>query len=300
MRNPLKDKNGYYSIFRVIAVVIVLVLVGYTVLGGIKSVPSGYKGVKLQFGQIVGEADEGLHFVVVWFGQDIVPMSIQTLKVSIADTSCGTVDMQEARIDVTVNYHIDAGFVKEIFRSLRLDWENRVIVNNVQQALKATTAKFRAEELLSKREEVRLNFYNALQSKMNQYHITIEEVQLEDIQFSEAFTRAIEEAATAEQNAIRERNQLEVIRYQQEQAIIKKEAEAKMMRIEAEAYANATVTRAMADSEAIRVVAEQIANNPDYLTKISIEQWDGKLPYYYGGGAAIPFINIGNGTIPVG
>jgi len=151
---------------------------------------------------------------------------------------------------------------------------------------------FKAEELLQKREAVKIMFLDTLRSRLAQYHIVVIDVQLEDYQFSEAFNKAIDDKVTAEQQALAEKNRLDLIRYQQEQQIIIKEAEAEMMRIQAEAYANATLTKAQADAEAIRMLNEYLATNPEYLYYLYLLKWNGELPYFYGSDVPIPFFEI--------
>jgi regulator of protease activity HflC (stomatin/prohibitin superfamily) len=293
MKNPLRNKNGDWSLYRIIPIIIFLVLLGGTLLLGIRTVPSGYKGVKTQFGQIIGTADEGINWVNIWFGQDIVCMDLQIHKVTLGNLSCGTNDMQEVLTTISINYYIDSGYVEEIYRTLRTDWESRVIINNMQQSLKGATSSFKAEELLQRREAVKVMFLETLREKLTPYHITVLDVQLENFEFSDAFNQAIENKVTNEQNALAEKNKLEVIRYQQEQQIIIQEAEATMLKIQAEAYANSTLTRALADSEAIRMVSEQLKVSPEYLYYLFLMQWDGKLPIYWASdGSPIPFIDI--------
>lgn len=220
-------------------------------------------------------------------------MDLQIHKVTLGNLSCGTNDMQEVTTTISINYYIESGFVEDIYRTLRTDFESRVIVNNMQESLKSTTSSFKAGELLQKREEVKIMFLNTLRVRLALYHITVIDVQLEDYQFSDAFNKAIDEKTTAEQNAQTEKNKLEIVRYQQEQQILIKEAEATMIKIQAEAYANATLTKALADSEAIRLVSEQLKVSPEYLYYLFLMQWDGKLPIYWASdGSPIPFLNI--------
>jgi regulator of protease activity HflC (stomatin/prohibitin superfamily) len=292
MRNPLKNKDGNWSIWKLVAIMAVIVVLVATMLLGLRTVPSGYIGVTTQFGQITGTATEGLHWVNMWLGQDIVLMDVQIHKVTLGNLSCGTNDMQEVLTTISINYYIDSGYVEEIYRTLRTDWESRVIINNMQQSLKGATSSFKAEELLQRREAVKLLFLETLREKLTPYHITVLDVQLENFEFSPAFNQAIENKVTNEQNALAEKNKLEVIRYQQEQQIMIKQAEATIMKIQAEAYANSTLTRAQADAEAIRMINEYLSVNPNYLYYLYLLKWDGALPYFYGSDVPIPFFEI--------
>ena len=102
-----------------------------------------------------------------------------------------------------------------------------------------------------------------------------------------AVKQAVDEKVTAEQEALKAKNELERIRYEAQQKVIQAEAEA-----------NATIARAQAEAEAIQLIHEQIAQNPEYLQYIYIMQWDGVLPTYYGG-EGLPFLMIPtNSTSP--
>jgi regulator of protease activity HflC (stomatin/prohibitin superfamily) len=298
MRNILKNKDGEWSIVRILIFVVLCMLLIGTAILGIRTVPSGYIGVSTQFGQITGTTGEGIHWVNPWFGQDIVNIDLQIHKAELANMSCGTNDLQEVMTTVSINYHIESGFVEDIYRTLRTDWETRVIINNMQESLKASVSSFKAEELLQKRDAVKILFLDTLRSRISQYHITVIDVQLENFEFSAKFNEAIENKVTAEQKANEEKNNLEIIRYQQEQEILKQEAQANMTRISADAYAYATLTKANADAQALQLIAQQLNVSPEYLQYLYLQQWDGKLPTYYGSGV-IPFFQLpSNSTSP--
>lgn len=298
LRNPLKDKKGEWSKIRIAIFVIVAVALLLTGVLGIRTVPSGYAGVTTQFGQITGTTGEGIYWVNPWFGQDVVNIDLQIHKAELANLSCGTNDLQEVTTTVSINYHVESGFIQDIYRTLRTDWETRVIVNNMQESLKASISSFKAEELLQKREAVKVLFLDTLRSRIDKYHITVIDVQLENFAFSAKFNEAIENKATAEQKALEEKNNLEIIRYQQEQEILKQQAQANMTKIAADAYAYATLTKANADAEALQLIAQKLNVSPEYLQYLYLQQWDGKLPTYYGSGI-IPFFQLPtNSTSP--
>jgi regulator of protease activity HflC (stomatin/prohibitin superfamily) len=299
MRNPLKTKKGDWSYPRIAITIIVSLLLLFTAILGIRTVPSGYIGVSTQFGQITGTTGEGIHWVNPWFGQDIVNIDLQIHKAELANLSCGTNDLQEVTTTVSINYKVEAGFAEDIFRTLRTDWESRVIINNMQESLKGSISNFKAEDLLQKREAVKILFLDTLRSRIDQYHITVIDVQLEDFQFSAKFHEAIENKATAEQKAQEEKNNLEIVRYQQEQEILKQQAQANMTRISADAYAYATLAKANADAEALQLIAQQLNVSPEYLEYLYLQRWDGQLPTYYGSGI-IPFFQIPNNSTSTG
>lgn len=286
--NPLKNKNGDYSLGRIILIVAMLVLVVSTLVLGVRPVPSNYVGVKTSWGQVVGEVDEGFHWVNVWLGEDIISVDGTMHNVTLSGLSCGTLSQQEVTTKATLIYRINTAYAQEVYRELRLDWEARVIITNIENSLKATTAQFQAPELLQKRETVVSQFRELLSSKLEPYHIVVVSVQLDDFQFTQEYYNQIEATNTAREKANQEKENLEIVRYQQEQEILKEQAKAQMMEIEAQAYANATITRAYADAEAVRIISEQMKVSPEYATYLYYQVWNGQLPYIVG--SDVPFI----------
>lgn len=216
---------------------------------GIRTVPSGYIGVKTRWGSIVGEEGEGFHWVNWILGENIISIDTQIHKIELANQSIGTNDQLEAWGTVALNYKLNETNVLEIYKTLRLDWEDRVILNNMQESLKGTTAHFRADEFLANRTQVKEMFESLLRERLAPYHIIVLDVQLENFRFSDAYQAQVNAKSTAEQAALEEKNNLEIVRYQQQQEILKQQANATMQKILAEATANATLTQAQADAE---------------------------------------------------
>jgi regulator of protease activity HflC (stomatin/prohibitin superfamily) len=300
MANIRKFVGNHKILIAIMLTILMIISVGTVVLG-IRTVPSGSKGVVTQWGSITGTVDEGFHWVNVWLGQDIVNLDCQIHKFEISNESIGTIDQQEAWGTVSINYQLEAGYVSDIYKTLRLEWEERVIVNNMRESLKSTTAQFKADEFLLKRDQVKVCFLNLLKERLEQYHIYVIDVQLENFQFSQQYQDQVNKRSLAEQKALEEQLNLEIIRYQQQQEILKKESEATMAKIQAQADANVTLTRANADAQKVLLEAQAQAESQRllnqqlteiYLHYLALRQWDGKLPYFWGSDSPIPFIDV--------
>lgn len=267
----------------VILIAIVLVSGILVTAGAIVIVPSGTRGVLLTWGQVSGIMDEGLHFIMPVM-QSVILMEV-TIQKAERPESTASADLQEVTTTLAVNYRLNPGFVDEIYLNLRQDYVTRVIQPNIEETIKATTAQFKAEELITKRAQVKLTFEEILSERLAPYHIEVLSVAVTDFQFSAQFTQAIESKVTAEQSALEAKNKLEQIRYEAQQQVI-----------QAEAYANATILRATADSEALRLRRQQL--DPQILQWLALEKWNGILPYFFGG-EAVPFLQIPtNSTAP--
>ena len=214
-------------------------------------------------------------------------MNIQIQK-AVATESTASSDLQEVTTTVAVNYRLRSDSVLTIYRDLRNDYETRVITPNIQEALKAATAKYVATELITERESVKDSFFNILKSKLSTYGIEVLSVSVTEFQFSPSFTQAIEAKVTAEQNALAAKNKLQQIEYEAQQQVIQATANATALVTIANANANATVISADATAQAVQIIQEQLT--PEYIQYLYAIGWDGKLPLYW--------VSDANGTAP--
>ena len=238
-------------------------------------VPSGYRGVLLTWGKVEDRIlQEGLNFKIP-FSQSVVLMNVQIQKTESVE-STATKDLQEVSTTVAVNYRLDPLYVNEIYKELRQDYVNRVIKPNIEESLKATTAMFRAEELITKRSVVKQTFDSILEERLSKFHIQVVAVSLTDFQFSESFSAAIEAKVTAEQQALVAKNELERIRYEAQQQIIQAEAEKNATIRRAEGEAVSKIIAANATARTIEIITAQLTD--EYLEYLLVEKWDGRLP----------------------
>ena len=285
--------------FRNIKIIILIaILVVSTIIvtaNTIKTVPAGYKGVLLNWGEAVGALDEGLHFVIP-IAQDIALMNTQIQKAESSESTASS-DLQEVTTTVAVNYRIDASRAMEIYKNFRHDYEIRIINPSIEEAIKASTAKYIATELVTKRDQVKDTFLNVLRDKLEEYGIVVLTVSVTDFQFSRSFNEAIEAKVTAEQKALEAQNKLEQIKYEAQQQIIQAEAQANATVTRAMGDANATIIAANANAEAIRIIQVQLT--PEYIEYLTVNGWNGELPIYWSGNGDMPFLIVPmNQTIP--
>jgi regulator of protease activity HflC (stomatin/prohibitin superfamily) len=268
----------------IIAVVGVAVLTQVTV-----RVPSGYRGVLLTFGKVEDTIlPEGLSFKMP-ITQSVVYMNVQLQKAESVEATV-TKDLQEVSTTVVVNFRLNPGLVNEIYQDLREDYVSRVIEPNIEESLKATTAFFRAEELITKRAEVKATFDDILKARLSKFNIDVVSVSLTDFQFSKTFSDAIEAKVVAEQDALQAKNKLEQIRYEAQQLIIQAEAQKNATIARALGDAQANIIEANATAEAIRRITEQMTD--EYALYLWLNQWDGKLPVVYTGDGQSLIIDI--------
>ena len=170
--------------------------------------------------------------------------------------------------------------VNRIYQTLGEDYAARIIAPTIQETVKGSTAKFVAEELITKREEAKAAIGDLISSTLIDRGLITEQVFITDFQFSEDFARSVELKVVAEQEALREKNILSRI-----------EVQAQSAEAEAIGIANANIAKAKGESEAILLIQSTLRESPDYLKWQAINKWNGKLPYAVGGGT-MPFIDI--------
>jgi regulator of protease activity HflC (stomatin/prohibitin superfamily) len=261
--------------------IVVLIIIGVVVASAVQIVDAGHRGVLLHWNAVdltVSPLSEGLHFVVP-FADSVVQMEIRTLKF-VKATSAASKDLQTVSTEITVNYHPAPNSVNTLYQGVGLDYENRIITPTVEEVVKQVTANYNAEELITKRPQVKSDIEADISSRLNEFNIVTEIVSITDFQFSALFAQAFESKVEAEQKAFKAENDLKRI-----------EVEARQHAAQAEGIAAANIAQANGEAEAIRIINEALSSNPQYLEWLKTQQWDGKLPLVVGEGGT-PFIAI--------
>ena len=272
---PMKPESKVKIGLGIITALVVLVVISQSVV----IVDAGHRGVVLYFGAVEDRVlPEGFSFITP-FVEQVIQMEVRTLKYE-ADASSSSQDLQIVSTVVALNYHLDPSVVDTIYQTLGEDYASRIIAPTIQESVKASTAKFVAEELITKREQAKARIGEEISGTLIERGIITEQVFITDFQFSADFARSVELKVVAEQEALREINILEKIKVQAQS----KEAEAI-------GIANANIAQAKGEAEAITIIQEQLRESPDYLKWQAINKWNGRLPYAMGGGA-LPFIDI--------
>src|SRR3990172_8570223 len=185
-----------------IAVVIAaLVLMG----GSTGIVGAGQRGVLLRFGAVTGAVkEEGLYFKVP-FAEQVVLMSTQIQKYT-APAGSSSKDLQVVTTEVTLNYQLNAASVGEIYRTMRLDYQDRVIQPFIQEAINSTTANFDAEQLITRRPQVKTELQDLITKRLAPLGIGVVELSITDFRFTQVFQDSIEAKVRAVQQALEAEN----------------------------------------------------------------------------------------------
>ena len=261
--------------------IIVLVIIGIIATSSVKIVDAGHRGVLLHWNAVdlaSPPLDEGLHFVVP-FQDEVINIEVRTLKYD-KESRSASKDLQTVQTTVTVNYHPDKESIHKLYKNLGLDYENRVIQPAIEETVKQVTANYNAEELITKRPQVKIDIEGSIRERLNQFDVITEVISITDFEFSPLFAKAIESKVEAEQNALKAENDLRRI-----------EVEARQQEAQSVGIANANIAEAKGEAEAIAIINDALASNPNYLEWLKTQAWDGKLPLVVGEGGT-PFIQI--------
>ncbi len=247
----------------------IVLIIASVIIGSLTTIPAGHRGVVIRFSAVTGTIlDQGLQ-VKLPFIESVVKMSVQTQKYE-TDSSAVTNDLQDVSTTIALNWRLDPGVADEVYRTLGLEYIERIAAPAVQETIKQITAQYNAEDLILRRDEVKNDITNSLSTRLLERGIITEALSITNFQFSETFTAAIESKVAAEQAVLEARNKLERIKVEAEQAeeAAKGEANARIAKAEGEAEYIQIVTGAqVAANEAI---AESL--NPEILQYILLDR----------------------------
>ncbi|HMT01167.1 MAG TPA: prohibitin family protein [Candidatus Absconditabacterales bacterium] len=233
-------------------------------------VQPGEKAFLVRLGAVSQTIYDNGFYLKLPFIERVVTMSIQTQKYQV-EADAASKDLQNIKTDVALNFRINPASVGALFQQVGTieDIAFKIIGPAIQETVKATTAKFTAEELITKRETVSSEMKTFMKTKLENFGIVVEDINIVNFNFSEDFDKAIESKVRAEQDALTEKNKLEQIKYEAQQAIEK-----------ARGASEATLLRAKAEAEAIRIQSQAIQQNggANYVNLKWIEKRNGQLP----------------------
>src|ERR671931_489285 len=305
MRNPFKRGGGgpdnpydrenprYYSTGRrsrslfpgsnklkILAALATFIFIITILAESVVIVQAGHRGVVLYLGAVENRVlGEGLHFIIP-FAEQVIQLEVRTLKFQ-AEATAASNDLQEVQTVIALNYHIDPNDSNVIYQQLGADYAERIIAPTIQESVKASVAKFNAEELITKRENAKAVIATAIRNTLSARNIVVETVFITDFSFSPAFASQIEQKVVAFQKYLTEQNNLRAIQVVANQTVV-----------QAQAQARSNVARDTGESQAIKVITEQLRQSPQYLQWQSINKWNGQMPYSLGGSGAFPFFQL--------
>ena len=253
---------------KTILIIIAAVIVGLIlILNCLTQVPTGHTGVVTTFGRVENVTlDAGIHAKLPW--QSVVKMDNRIQK-GTQTLSCFSADIQEVIIIYTINYQISKTNAMTIYSTIGTSYYDTIILPGINESVKMCTAQYTAEELVSNRSELAAAIQEELKERMEPYNIVIVESAIENMDFTDAFTQAVEAKQVAQQNKLRAETEAQ-------QKIVEAQAAADVRKIEADAAAYKVRVQAEAEAEANELLAKSLT--PEILSKMYYDSWNGVLP----------------------
>ena len=233
-------------------------------------VSAGNESVILRLGKVDRVLSSGFHLKIPLI-ESSVKYEIKTQKFEV-DATAASQDLQDVKTTIALNFNVISGKTGQLHNDIGRDYRVRIIEPIIQDVVKATTAKFNAEALITKRHEVKEKIETDLKDKLEKSYINVSSVSIVHFDFSQSFNSAIEAKVTAEQRALEAKNKLEQVKFEAEQR----------------------VSAATAEAEAIRIQAQAITQQggKEYVNLKAVEKWNGVLPTQMIPNATLPFINL--------
>ncbi len=265
-----------------------LSVIGLCVLvGSITSIPTGNTGVVVTFGHVEDYTlDAGIHFIAPW--RSVIKMDNRT-QLAECELSCFSSDIQEVTVSYAVNYQISKENAQTIYRTIGLDYLNTVMAPKIQEAVKGVTAKYTAEKIVGMRGTLSSEIEETLRESLSRYNIELVSTSINNLDFTDAFTNAVEAKQVAEQNKLKAQTE-------QAQQNIEAQAAAERQVIKAQADADAAILAAEADAKVQQIgadaaeyagkkeaailsnIGEQMTKYPGLEKYYYFQKWNGKLP----------------------
>lgn len=267
----MSGKSIFGGVIAVIVLILLFAFLPFT------TVDSGERGVVTKFGKVDSTILEPGFHIINPFSTDVIKMDTRIQKDEV-EAAAASKDLQTVTAKVALNYRLDPSQVARIYIDVNKEYSAKIVAPKLQEAVKAATAKYTAEELITKRAIVKDEMKTAMVEKLNGTGIVLDDFNIVNFDFSTQFNSAIEAKVTAEQKA--------------------KEAQNKLVQVQAEAQQS--IEKAKAEAQSIRLQSEA-ANNDKFIQLKRLEvqaefakRWNGVLPVNLYGSAPIPFLNLGN------
>ncbi|WP_445243142.1 MULTISPECIES: prohibitin family protein [unclassified Microcoleus] len=251
-----KSKDVYIAVQLSIVIVFLAIMSKFFVI-----VNAGERGVMMQFGKVQEQVlGEGIH-VIVPIVDTVQKLSVRVQKQE-SSAEASSKDLQDVFTDVALNWHIIPEEANAIFQQIGDEKQvvERIIDPAVEEVLKAVMAKYTAEEIITKRGEVKAEVDDFLTLRLVTYHIAVDDISLVHVHFSQRFSEAVEAKQIAEQEA----------------------KKGEFLALKAVKQAEAKVNLAKGEAEVQRLLRDNLT--AELLERQAIEKWDGKLPLIVGDG----------------
>ena len=275
----------------IVAIIVALVIL---ITACSATVPTGYTAIVTTFGRVEDMTLEaGFHLKSPV--QEIVLMDNREQKTTFS-TQAFSSDIQQVDINGSINYSINKSTAMNLFKEVGTDYFNKLVSPRMLEITKGVFSKYTAENLVAYRQSLSDQICSDLSGELEKYGINVISISIENIDFTDAFTDAVEAKQVAAQKKLQaEIEQSQKTMETEQQASREKiaaQAAADVAKINADADAYSVKVRAEAEADANKKVAESLTD--ELIRYTQAQTWDGGLPMYVAGGDAttLPIISM--------
>ncbi len=264
--SPESDRG---LIIIVLSIIVFVIWAGaHTALSSLKQIEAGNIAVVYRFGEIVGSRGEGLQFIAPY--EYIRTESIKVQRARFDNVSGFSAETQEVNVSATVNYRVDPSAVERLYREVGPNWFDILVEPRINQYFKAETVKYNTVDIAPNRETIRENVRDELADDLQEFSVTVQDLLIDNVDFTEEFKRSITEKQIAAQNALREEERIVQAQNEATQAEERAKGEAAAEVARAKGEAEARVLRAQAQAEANRLLDESLT--PKVIQFLAIDK----------------------------
>lgn len=276
-----------------VGIVILLIIILFFTFSPFVTVPAGHTGVVVTMGKVSDDVlSEGMHFKLPW--QTVILIDNRAQKAPL-DTQAFSSDIQQVNVSCSVNYSVDRATSQNLYKNVGIDYYSKVMLPRVMENVKAVFSKYTADNLIDARDSLSVQIQEKLAPEMKAYGINVLSIAIEDVDFSDTFTEAVEAKQVAEQTKkkteIEQDSLLVVEQTTADRALITAKANAEVLKIDADAKAYAKSTQAEAEAKANKLIAESVTQT--LINYVQANNWNGELPQFVSGESQmLPVINM--------
>lgn len=265
-RNRIMITSHPFRKFTALAVIVGFILCSVSIgLGCVTSVDTGHVGIVRTFGKVENYTfDSGFHIKAPW--NSVIQMDNRVQKTTI-ELPCFSSDIQEVNTTYTVNYQISKTNAQNLYRDVGTGYLATVVNPTIQETVKTIIAKYTAEDLIGKRAEVAVEIESLLITNLQKYNIDVTSTAIENMDFTDSFTAAVEAKAVAAQNKLQAQIEQERLTMEAQKAAERAQIEAEAQAVVDKTNANAAKEVAEIQAEADRIVAQIGADSAEYQGK---------------------------------
>jgi regulator of protease activity HflC (stomatin/prohibitin superfamily) len=223
-------------------------------------VPAGNVGVVTNFGSVQpGTLEPGLH-IVIPIVQRVAIIDTRVQPHQFQEIDAASAEYQTVKLTGVMNYHVDGEFANDLYQRVGTDFASKVIDPAFNDFIKTVVPRYKVDEILGARDEIRSQAREALAANLSQYHIIVDDIYIANIAFSNEFQAAIEAKQVAQQQVQTEQQILAQKKIQADQAVAQAQGQADSNVKLAEGQAAATIALANGQATANAALAASLSD----------------------------------------